>query len=306
MAGLPPPPGVAAVPKPERRVVRSEGLGIALRLWRRPERPTLLFVHGYPDDSSVWDAVVAQLVGEFQIAVYDVRGAGESEAPPHVADYGYDHLVADLAAVIDSVSPRSPVHLVAHDWGSLQCWEAVTTGRFKGRIASMTSISGPCLDHVGFWIREAMRGSWRQRWQALGQVRRSWYMFFFQVPRLAPLGWRLLLARLWPSMLRRSDGIVVPPNPRQLRNGVNGIRLYRANFLPRMRAPRERYAHAPVQLLVALRDPFISPAIYTAIPRWVADFQREDVDSGHWLPLSHPAWLAERIRRFVLSRPARG
>src|SRR5205085_969867 len=62
-----------------------------------------------------------------------------------------DLLVRDMAAVIDAVSPDEKVHLVGHDWGSIQAWEAVTT--MPERFASFTSISGPGLDHAGLRMR---------------------------------------------------------------------------------------------------------------------------------------------------------
>ena len=54
------------------------------------------------------------------------------------------------------VAGAGGVHLVGHDWGSLQGWEAVTTDHMAGRIASFTSMSGPCLDHAGWWIRDRL------------------------------------------------------------------------------------------------------------------------------------------------------
>ena len=52
-------------------------------------------------------------------------------------------------AVVDAVSPERPVHLVGHDWGSIQAWAAVTDPSLGDRFASFTSMSGPSLDHVG-------------------------------------------------------------------------------------------------------------------------------------------------------------
>lgn len=284
--------------------VASGGLGLAVQLWRNPGRATLVFVHGYPDDHTVWERVIPLLAADFQIVSYDVRGHGESDAPPDVSGYRYEHLVADLAAVLKQVSPDQPVHLVAHDWGSIQCWEAVTTDRLNGQILTYTSISGPSFDHASFWFRRCLRqGGWRGWRAALGQLRRSWYMFFFQLPWLAPLGWRLVLVPLWPRLLWRSEGIRVEANPYQRRNSVNGVNLYRANFLSRMFRPQQRPARIPVQLIVPTGDPYISPDVYTELPHWVPELRRRDVDSGHWLPLKRPEELAALIRSFVMPEP---
>lgn len=56
---------------------------------------------------------------------YDVRGAGASTAPRRILSYRLALLAEDLFAVADAVSPDRPVHVVAHDWGSIQAWERI-------------------------------------------------------------------------------------------------------------------------------------------------------------------------------------
>src|SRR5205085_632647 len=102
-----------------------------------------------------WLPVVERLAGVFHCVAYDVRGAGGSGVPAAKEGYRVTHLVSDLVAVVDSASPTRPVHLVAHDWGSVQTWEAVLLAgsdpRLRGRVASYTTISGPALAHYALW-----------------------------------------------------------------------------------------------------------------------------------------------------------
>ena len=102
------------------------GDGVTLNVVEAGERgPVVVFVHGYPDTHAVWLSVIARLSGGFRCVAYDVRGAGESTAPASTEGYHVRHLVSDLVAVIDAVSPARPAHLVGHDWGSVQTWESV-------------------------------------------------------------------------------------------------------------------------------------------------------------------------------------
>ncbi|WP_408640330.1 alpha/beta fold hydrolase, partial [Saccharomonospora halophila] len=115
-----------------------------------------------------------RLRGRFRVVTYDVRGAGESDAPREVAAYRLDTLAADLLAVLDGVAGDRPVHLLAHDWGSIQAWHAVTGPWLRGRVASFTSISGPDLDHAAHWFRAqpaAAPAQARRRTAATGPVR---------------------------------------------------------------------------------------------------------------------------------------
>src|SRR6202044_2599183 len=106
------------------------------------DRPTVVLVHGFPDTCAVWEPVAQLLAAaELHVVTYDVRGAGDSGLPHEQSDYALSVLIEDMAAVVADVSPRSPVHLVGHDWGSIQGWEAVTRELLGGRIASFTSIS---------------------------------------------------------------------------------------------------------------------------------------------------------------------
>lgn len=115
--------------------VRSGDVTLAARAWGDPVRPTVVLVHGYPDNSEVWDALAGLLARDFHVVAYDVRGAGQSTAPTRTHAYRLGKLTDDFVAVIDAVSPNRPVHLVAHDWGSIQGWAFVTEERLRGRIA---------------------------------------------------------------------------------------------------------------------------------------------------------------------------
>ena len=61
--------------------------------------PVVVLVHGYPDNRTVWDLVVADLERDHRVATYDVRGAGESTAPASRSGYKLNRLVDDLLEV---------------------------------------------------------------------------------------------------------------------------------------------------------------------------------------------------------------
>lgn len=280
--------------------IPSGNVLLNVRQWSMNLSPTVVLVHGYPDNSRVWDKVATGLAKDFHVVAYDVRGAGLSEAPPGKQDYHLALLSDDLKAVIDHVSPNLPVHLVGHDWGSIQSWESVTRPVLEHRIASFTSISGPCLDHIGFWMRDRMTSRNTLGWSQISrQLANSWYIGMFHVPMLAPWVWRLGLGKAWPALLEKSDGVSEQPNPTQMEDGIAGIQLYRANMMSCLFRPRERYSNVPVQLLIPDRDPFISTALFEDIQRWVPNLWQKKLHASHWVPLSDPKRIAAHIREFV-------
>ncbi|KVO52885.1 SDR family oxidoreductase [Burkholderia stagnalis] len=280
--------------------VASGDLTLAVRTWGDPSRTPVVLVHGYPDTSSVWQDVAPRLARQHYVIAYDVRGAGLSSAPVRTADYRLAKLTDDFIAVIDALCPGRPVHLIAHDWGSIQGWEFVTEPRLAGRIASYTSCSGPCLDHVGHWLRERLlRPTPASLGKLAGQLARSWYVYLFHLPLIPELGWRLWLGRAWPRLLRRIEKTPVAPRATQADDGARGVRLYRANFIRCLFTPRERYAHAPVQTIVPLGDKYVSPALSEDLSRWVPQYYRREVAAGHWLPLADPARFAGLAQQLI-------
>jgi pimeloyl-ACP methyl ester carboxylesterase len=284
-----------------RRFVVSGSLRLAVYQWGDPQLPTLLLVHGYPDNHAVWLPLIQRLAGRFHLVAYDVRGAGESDKPSRTGDYRLELLSQDLQAVLDAVSPEQPVHLVAHDWGSIQTWESVTDPRLRARIASYTSISGPCLDHVGCWMRERLRSRQpRALLELFTQLLHSWYIYYFHLPLLPELGRRLGGARLWPQFLRRVEGLRAPaPNPHQASDGRHGVKLYRANFIGAIFSPRQRYTEVPVQLIVPTRDHFVGAPLFQRLPQWAPRLWRREAQAGHWQLLAEPQQLAGWIDQFV-------
>lgn len=282
------------------RVVHSDDVDLHVTCYGEPYDPTIILIHGYPDSSAVWDPIVDILKHRFQVVTYDVRGCGQSSEPGWMWDYSLRKLSEDLQAVMRAVCPVQPVHLVAHDWGSIQTWESVTNHRLKSRIASYTTISGPCLDHVGVWMREGIAsGKMEDFSKVAGQLLHSWYIAAFQLPILSPSVWKLGLAKAWPSVLKRMENFEAEPSLTQKRDGVNGINLYRANMLPRLTSPRQRHTEVPVQLVVPLEDKFVTPALTESCYPFVKELWKREVQAGHWMVHSHSEYLANCIAEFV-------
>jgi pimeloyl-ACP methyl ester carboxylesterase len=271
----------------------SDGLRLAVQHRGEVSAPVVVAVHGYPDDHTVWDGVAADLAADHHVVTYDVRGAGASDAPHDRAGYDLDRLEDDLAAVIDAVSPDRPVHLLAHDWGSIACWHAVTGERLAGRIASYTSISGPSLDHAARWFRDQPI---RDR---LRQAAASWYIVLFRLPVIPELVWR---CGLGARILAGTEGVPRPAT----RDAVNGLELYRRNIGARTMNPRARTTDVPVQVLAPTGDRYVTPALQAAARGHARDLRIRRVAGGHWVIRTRPDEIARHVREHTTSRPHHG
>lgn len=266
------------------------------------DAPLVVMVHGYPDDLTVWDGVAALLRDRFRIVRYDVRGAGLSDTPKSLADYALSELKADLFAVVDTVAPDAAFHIVGHDWGSIQLWEAVMDSVQSARIQSFVSASGPALDYIAVQSREALRsGDPAQLVGALKQAARSWYVGAFQLPVLPALAWTKRTTRWTERQIARAEGLPISvfQDAQRGRNGRAGVALYRANIIPRMRKPQPRPSRVPVCVLVVEGDAYVTPMLARSCEPWLTEVEFVPVEGRHWFYLSEPALFADEIARFV-------
>lgn len=294
-------PGPATVPAgwpvtgAASSVVASDGVRLAVYLDGDPDAAsTVLAVHGYPDNASMWDPVAALLAAEHRVIRYDVRGMGRSTAPADRAGYRLEQLADDARAVLDATAPDRPVHLLGHDWGSVQGWYFLTSPRLAGRIASFTSISGPSLDQVRPWLLGQLSSG--RPASVLRQLAHSAYIPFFLLPVLPELGWR---TGLIDRLLGRRPGTGGTTGPHALSDQLHGLELYRANLRGR-RPDRPAPIDVPVQVLAPTRDRFVGPELQLAAPaRYVRQLSVRTVDAGHWLPVSRPDVVAAAVTEFV-------
>src|SRR5690606_31465877 len=81
-----------------------------------------LLLHGFPESRRCWRHQLPMFVQQgWRVVAPDMRGYGGSSRPKERGAYHVDHLVADAAALFDSLGARRPV-LIGHDWGGIVAW----------------------------------------------------------------------------------------------------------------------------------------------------------------------------------------
>ncbi|MGB6123966.1 MAG: SDR family oxidoreductase [Gordonia sp. (in: high G+C Gram-positive bacteria)] len=268
------------------------------------DKPVVLLIHGWPDTHHLWDNVAPQLAEKYRVYAYDTRGFGESDRPTAVADYRLDTLAQDMLAVARAVNPDGKTHIVAHDWGSVQAWETVTTPGAEDLIASFTSVSGPNLDFLGKWAHDKVSNPTpRNIRQALSQVASSAYTGFFQVPGASDLFFRTFGSdKVWTEFLHFVEGTprenaTFAPTLRE--DMISGLKLYRANIRGKLAKPNPRTTAIPVLEIVNDRDVALRPAVYDGTSDYAGKLWRKRSTTGHWLPYTNPDYLAASASEFI-------
>lgn len=149
--------------------VHANGLRFHVAACGAGERLALC-LHGFPECWYSWRHQLPLLARlGYRAWAPDLRGYGESDRPPQREDYAIERLLEDVAGLIDAANARSVI-LIAHDWGAVIAWYfAMRQIRPLERLVIMN------VPHPGP-MELALRG-WRQK-------ARSWYVLFFQIPRL--------------------------------------------------------------------------------------------------------------------------
>ncbi len=130
-----------------------------------------LCLHGFPESRFSWRYQLPFLAARGWRAVApDLRGYGDSTRPAGIAPYRMAELKQDVAALFDALGARRRL-LVAHDWGALIAWEFAID-----RVRPLDGLVILNVPHPAV-LRAVLRQSPRQ-------MLRSWYVFFFQIPRL--------------------------------------------------------------------------------------------------------------------------
>ncbi len=278
----------------------SPSITLNTRIWGTDSHlPTIIMVHGFPDNSLIWQKIAERLSPLFNIVAYDVRGTGGSSIPTRTHDYKLNYLIDDLEAVINHVSPQQKVHLVGHDWGSIQCWEAATSPHLQTKIASFTSISGPSLDHAAYWVLESLsKGSITSKTKVLKQLAHSWYIAAFHLPLASKVTWRVAFNK-WPTRLAKFKALQGEDFASQASDGAHGVKLYRANFLDKLFKHQERKTDIPIQLIIPTKDKFVTAGLFDDLGRWASHIWRHEIDAEHWVQRTHPDEISAYIREFV-------
>lgn len=207
-----------------------------------------LCLHGFPESRYSWRHQLP-LLAELGYRAWapDLRGYGETEPKPQaVKAYLIDRLMEDVAALIDASGAKS-VTLIGHDWGAGLAWAfAANRVRPLQRLVIMN------VPHPAVMTQHLRRGNW-------AQLRKSWYMFFFQLPGLPE---RMMTAR----------------GARAIRRAFHDMAIDKTNFTPDV---LDRYARDAQR-----------PGAMTGMINWYrAAFRLQGKLAGPWDVIETPTLI---------------
>jgi len=275
--------------------------GVRLHYVQAGQGPLIVLLHGFPEFWYGWRLQIPALAAAgYRVIAPDMRGYNLSEKPPTVADYRMEALTSDVAALIRHAGEENAV-VVGHDWGGAVAWE--TAIRLPQVVRRLVVLNAP---HPAAMLREL---------RTVEQLRRSWYMFFFQLPWLPEALAHLSGYSALEAVFRRDPtraGAYSDEDIRLYRQAVarpgaltGAINYYRALFrqapagaLRGMRALPT--ITVPTLLIWGMRDRHLGPRLLNGLDQWVATLRVERLpDASHWVMADEPRRVNNLLLGFL-------
>lgn len=282
-------------------VVPVEANGLVFEVAQAGEGDRLaLLLHGFPELHYSWRHQIPMLAGMgYRVWAPNLRGYGASARPAAMEAYRMNALVGDVAGLIDA-SGASDVTLIAHDWGALIAWHfAIKQIRPLKRLVILNVPHPKCAQ------RELRK--WRQ-------IRKSWYIFFFQLPRLPErllgrAGAQPVVEAFRGSAINKelfTDEILEPYRQAALRPGALTamVNYYRALLkTPDARDIGDGVVRVPTLVLWGEQDIAIGIHVLDGMEDYVPNLTvKRFPDASHWVQQDVPGLVNAELKNWLDSR----
>lgn len=211
--------------------------------------PLVLLLHGFPELNISWTHQIPALAAAgYRVVAPNQRGYAGSASG---GSYATADLAADIIAVLDSLGAERAT-VVGHDWGGAVAW--TLTQLYPERISALVAMNCPPPRVLASHLLRSP-----------GQLRKSWYVFFFQLPWLP----EQFVARSMPGVLRGGSHVREAWNRDNLApyaeafatpaDAHGPVNWYRGAFRGLWHRPQRRATaiFAPVLIVWGVHDAFL-------------------------------------------------
>src|ERR1700686_722803 len=267
--------------------------GIRMHYVTQGEGPLVVLLHGFPEFWYSWRYQIPVLAEHgYRVVAPDLRGYNESDKPRKGYDMGT--LLLDIVGLIQGLGYEKAI-IVGHDWGGVLAWG------FAIRYPAMTErLVVLNMAHPGAMMRE---------FRTLKQLRKSWYIFAFQLPWLP----EYLLLRNHASAIGRlireaalQKGAFPDEEPTKYQQAMSqpgamtaALNYYRQVFrrLPTSYTGGTYDVNVPTLLIWGEHDIALGIELTTGLERWVKLLEFRPIpDSGHWVQQEQP----QKVNQYIL------
>ena len=269
--------------------------GVRLHYVQAGQGPLVNLLHGFPEFWYSWRHQIPAIAeAGYRVVAPDTRGYNRSDRPPGVRSYWMEALVGDVVGLIQHVG-EDRATLVGHEWGGAIAWSVA--------MRSPEVVDVLNAQHPGAFLREL---------RTPGQLLRSWYMLFFQLPWIPEAAYRLVGQRLLrrtllndpirPGAFSEQDinrYLEAIGQPGALTSAIN---YYRAMFRLGPRKVRREISRIdnPTLLIWGERDRYLGIRLTEGLESWIPNIRVERIpNASHWVQNDVPGQVNELLIRFL-------
>jgi pimeloyl-ACP methyl ester carboxylesterase len=257
--------------------------------------PLLILLHGFPEFWYSWRKQIGPLAAAgFRVIAPDQRGYNLSSKPARISDYAVSNLTADVIAIADQLG-HDKFFLAGHDWGAAVAWAIAL--QYPQRLNKLAVLNVP---HPVVFLR-TINGNPRQ-------MLRSWYIAFFQLPRIPEwrfsannfaMGTRSLKASSRPGTFTAEDldrYREAWSHPGTVTAMINWYRAF-AKHRPQL---RDSQVHVPTRILWGQLDRFLLSEMAQESVKFCDSAELTYFpNASHWLQHEEPGNVNEALIAFL-------
>ena len=170
----------------EHQQITTNGIKLHVVQDGPSEGPLVILLHGFPEFWYGWRRQIPYFAAAgYRVWAPDQRGYNLSDKPEGIAAYTLDELAADVVGLMDAAG-QEKAFVVGHDWGAAVAWWVAA--KYPERLARMVALNVPHHSVIRAHVRRSFT-----------QLRKSWYVLFFQLPWLPE---RLAKLRNWNAAVQ--------------------------------------------------------------------------------------------------------
>ncbi|KAM9154342.1 bifunctional epoxide hydrolase 2-like [Pangshura tecta] len=293
--------------------------GVQLHFVEMGSGPVVCLCHGFPESWFSWRYQIPALAeAGFRVLALDMKGYGDSTAPPDIEEYSQEEICKDLVVFLDKLGISQAV-FIGHDWGGAVVWNMSLF--YPERVRAVAGLNTP--------FRPA-----NPKVDVMEMIKAHPvfdYQLYFQEPGVAELELEKDLSRTFRLVIRsmrKEDQLPVPlnstnvrerggllagmpedPPPSQIlagadlqyfiqqfkksgfRRPLNWYRNMRANWQWGLSA-KDRKILVPALMVTAGKDVILHPNLSKGMEEWIPQLARGHIEEcGHWTQMESPAAL---------------
>ncbi|MGL5943143.1 MAG: alpha/beta fold hydrolase [Waterburya sp.] len=258
-------------------------------------KETILLLHGWPDDGTVWHHQIPALIESgYRVVCPDLPGYGLSQAPVETERCQITNLVRDLIALLQQLN-LNKVHCIAHDYGAVLGWELASNTEL---LKTYTAMSVGYLAEFLTVSFETLQVQW---------------LYFLNIQDIAPQLYRANNGYLFREVLRSH-----PDRDRLVENALkpgileNMEKLERANPVPEYllaaltgQLPEPNPINVPTLGIWSEKDDFLWESQMKNSGKYVtSEWEYIYIEqAGHWFMLEQPDKTNQLLLSWLQKHP---